>query len=78
VGFSAGPSNILIPWPSSGSMSENMTMRYQSDVIRYNFSCSWEIPYTTPLNNWRVADNEWEIYFTTSAMLRDPCESCSS
>jgi hypothetical protein len=44
VGFSAKEPNILIPWPSSDLMSENVTVRYQSDVIRHNLSCSWEGP----------------------------------
>jgi hypothetical protein len=42
VGFSIRQPNILIPWPSSDSLSENTTVRYHSDVIRYNFSCSWK------------------------------------
>jgi hypothetical protein len=44
VGFSSTQPNILIPWPSSDSLSENISMRYESDVIRYNLSCSWRIP----------------------------------
>jgi hypothetical protein len=44
VGFSSTQSNILIPWPSSDSLSESISMRYESDVIRYNVSCSWRVP----------------------------------
>jgi hypothetical protein len=44
IGFSSTQPNILIPWPSSDSLSESISMRYESDVIRYNLNCSWRAP----------------------------------
>jgi uncharacterized membrane protein (DUF485 family) len=78
VGFKAKQPNILTPWPSSDFMSKNMSMTYQSDVIRYNFSCSWKIPYIKE-DTWVVAGKEWPPYFTAGALpnwpvLSDPCK----
>jgi hypothetical protein len=85
LGFSSTQPNILIPWPSSDSMSEDMTMRYQSDVIRYNFSCTWNIPSPPTLStggNWIAADNNWGALFdgvhSQLTTLVDSCESVSS
>ncbi|KAF5354795.1 hypothetical protein D9756_005769 [Leucocoprinus leucothites] len=43
-GFRAEQPNILIPWPSSDLISSNSTIQYKSDVITYNFTCSWRAP----------------------------------
>jgi hypothetical protein len=78
LGFSTRQPNILIPWPSSDSMSENMTVRYQSDVIRYNFSCSWEMgSINTYVDCITGADNQCLNYSTPDNKVLDACESLS-
>lgn len=61
VGFHTAEPSILIPWPSSDLVSENMTMRYESDVIRFNFSCSWKMlsPLSSPFPLTIGVDDEW-------------------
>jgi hypothetical protein len=83
VGFSARKPNVLIPWPSSSPMSKNVTMRYQSDVIRYNFSCSWKVPSIYGPGVWRVTDSEWRVQLTDNVLpswpgVGNPCEPISS
>ncbi|KXN85133.1 hypothetical protein AN958_11673 [Leucoagaricus sp. SymC.cos] len=43
-GFTVQQPNILIPWPSSDLASANNTIKYETDVITYNYSCSWQRP----------------------------------
>jgi hypothetical protein len=79
VGFSAKEPNILIPWPSSDFMSENVTVRYQSDVIRYNFSCSWEGASvdTSDSDCIIVPDNHCLVTLSNSNQFLDGSESIS-
>jgi hypothetical protein len=78
-GFNIRQSNLLIPWPSD-SVSENTTIKYPSDVIKYNFNCTWEIPSKSRDNQaWIVNGREWIIYYPQLAgSLIDPRESVSS
>jgi hypothetical protein len=76
VGFSARQPNVLIPWPSSDSMSENRTVRYQSDVIQYNFSCSWEMAsWNTSFDCITAADDECLFYIASDVPFSDGGES---
>jgi hypothetical protein len=81
LGFNTTQPNILIPWPSSGSTSHNMTMRYQSDVIWHNFSCSWEKASLNVSNTDCIttADNRCLLYSSLSTdTFTDPCECIPS
>jgi hypothetical protein len=80
VGFSAKEPNVLIPWPSLDSTSDNMTVRYQSDVIQYNFSCSWEgASYNTsgPNSCTIMPDNQCLFAYSSTDRLHDGGESIS-
>lgn len=82
-GFHTKQPNILIPWPSLDSLSESTTIRYLSDVIRYNFSCSWKNLSKSPhYGFWMVEGYEWGMYyprfFSSSHFgLEDPRETVS-
>lgn len=50
-GFSSVDGNILIPWPSLPDPTQEV-VTYESDVITYNFSCSWEQPAVGETTGW--------------------------
>jgi hypothetical protein len=55
-----------------------MAVRYQSDVIRYNFSCSWKIPSFRD-SSWaalKVANSKWDVPYTEGIL--HPSKSASS
>ncbi len=61
-GFRTSQRNVLIPWPSSDLISTNGTVRYQSDVISYNFSCSWKQPVNNQsIIDWVVDNKGWSV-----------------
>jgi hypothetical protein len=79
LGFSATQPNMLIPWPSSNPIPKNKSIRYQSDVIRYNFSCSWEVPSPTETASaWMVGSDEWQTYLPLQWHFFNRCEFISS
>jgi hypothetical protein len=62
-GFRGEQNNFLVPWPPSDLISDNETLRYQSDVIFYNFSCSWKVPSNVDLSNGvRTDDKDWDVF----------------
>ncbi|KAJ3562224.1 hypothetical protein NP233_g9710 [Leucocoprinus birnbaumii] len=72
--FRGQQSNLLIPWPSPDLISSNQTIYYHSDVITYNFSCTWHVPSGNLTNGLRIDGNAWFIssgrfdYGTTPAL----------
>ncbi|KAF7782890.1 hypothetical protein Agabi119p4_2266 [Agaricus bisporus var. burnettii] len=75
-GFNTRRSDVLIPWPSD-SVPENTTIKYHSDIIQYNFSCSWKEPSKSQDDkSWVVEGREWYIYYPSPLvkyeLLGDP------
>ncbi|KAJ3559853.1 hypothetical protein NP233_g11162 [Leucocoprinus birnbaumii] len=72
-GFRATQPNLLIPWPSSDLISNNQTIRYQSDVITYNFTCSWNVPtIDTSTGFLGVQGKNWSIFLQGLGVLDLP------
>lgn len=64
-GFYSQQTNILIPWPPLDLLSANKTMTYESDIIQYNFTCSWKQPTFNQLAHdwgWIVDGQEWLVH----------------
>lgn len=57
-------SNVLIPWPTLELTETNQTISYETDVIRYNFSCGWYEPGRVGDSNtfWNVSGLPWVLY----------------
>ncbi|KAF9443592.1 hypothetical protein P691DRAFT_713072 [Macrolepiota fuliginosa MF-IS2] len=70
-GFHTQQTNVLAPWPSTDLISANKTIKYQSDVITYDFKCSWK-PATTGhfLTDWMVDGQEWGVFLPNT--LQNP------
>ncbi|KAJ3558692.1 hypothetical protein NP233_g11458 [Leucocoprinus birnbaumii] len=63
-GFEAVQPNILIPWPSLDPTSNNQTIYYDSDVISYNYSCSWKLPGPNiTISSVLIDGGEWFIFY---------------
>ncbi|KIJ23789.1 hypothetical protein M422DRAFT_39456 [Sphaerobolus stellatus SS14] len=62
----AMPSNWIIPTPGSNSMTDNNStgsMTYFSDLVHFNYSCSWKIP-LSGIDNGTISDGnvDWGIF----------------
>jgi hypothetical protein len=78
-GFNIRQPNVLIPWPSD-AVSANTTIKYQSDVIKYNFNCTWKVPSKSLDDHWLwvVDGHQWGIHYPLpTGGLIDPRESVS-
>ncbi|KAJ3559852.1 hypothetical protein NP233_g11161 [Leucocoprinus birnbaumii] len=67
-GFRAQQSNLLIPWPSSDLISSDTKIQYQSDVITYDFTCTWRAPTNISNLNIQVDNQTWSIFTNGLAM----------
>lgn len=84
-GFGSQQPNVLIPWPATGLMSSNQMYRYETDVVTFNYSCSWQKP--APRNNsedqweWEIANRTYLLHYGPTSQLgngRAPlCGSCA-
>lgn len=76
-GYSMNPSNCVVGWPKSLTVSEGGKATYQSDSACWNYDCNWEAPVNDNDNlgnsfgiewtNWNtstVGNVEWEVYMT--------------
>ncbi|KAF9440641.1 hypothetical protein P691DRAFT_781814 [Macrolepiota fuliginosa MF-IS2] len=53
----------LIPWPSSELISAGKIIRYQTDIISYNFSCSWKQPMANgSMSSWIIDNQGWNVF----------------
>lgn len=59
-----GEDSVLIPWPTSDLLKANGTITYQSDVIKYDFTCSWKQPTMALklMNQWNVDGMRWAVH----------------
>ncbi|KXN87578.1 hypothetical protein AN958_08459 [Leucoagaricus sp. SymC.cos] len=63
--FATQKPNILIPWTSSDFASANNTIKYESDVITYNYGCSWQKPTLNEGSDnfvWTVNNKTYVLY----------------
>lgn len=62
--FRSEQPNVLIPWPSADLITSNETIQYETDVITYNFSCSWQAPVSvdSEFPAWNVINQTYFLY----------------
>ncbi|KAF9443882.1 hypothetical protein P691DRAFT_376996 [Macrolepiota fuliginosa MF-IS2] len=66
-GFRPLQTNNLVPWPSSDLVSATGAVRYQSDAIHYQFSCSWKQPMVNrSMMSWNIDNQEWGVYVSST------------
>ncbi|KAJ3568845.1 hypothetical protein NP233_g5447 [Leucocoprinus birnbaumii] len=65
--FRSNQSNVLIPWPSADLISSDEIIQYETDVITYDFNCSWRTPTAVdsafgPNLVWNISNDAYLLY----------------
>ncbi|KXN90896.1 hypothetical protein AN958_03426 [Leucoagaricus sp. SymC.cos] len=72
-GFAQSEPNVLIPWPSAELISSSNKYSYETDVVTYNYSCSWHQP--VPRNDtddhwiWNVSDHQYILHYGPTSLV---------
>jgi hypothetical protein len=85
IGYRALAGNILIPWPGPTLEKYPDVVKYQSDVVSYNYSCQWTAHSVENLDedsgtpNFIVSFNssQWQMYSESgNTFLGFDCDDC--